>query len=213
MTFKRKFRSSCLFPALLFLVLGACQEPNRPADYRDAYPLPVTKETVALSVLAPSEAQGLTGQEALDFGRFVRDYHNRGRQAVTIRASAGKRGRDGAQRLSDLLQKAGVPERDITMVGAGTGNIVTLSFNAFKVKVHECGNFTSKTTPNWTNRRHADFGCATRRNLGLMVQDPGDLDKSKTMSYGDGARAAGVISGYRGGGAEEVEATTTETSE
>ena len=94
-----KSRAANLFPVLVFLVLAACQEPTRPAAYREAFPLPVSKETVALSVLAPSETRGLTGQEALDFEQFVRDYHNRGRQALTIRASAGKRGRDGARRL------------------------------------------------------------------------------------------------------------------
>ena len=209
---KRISRGAFLFPMVVFLVLAACQEPTRPADYRDAYPLPVAKETVSLSVLAPSETRGLTGQDSLDFDTFVRDYHNRGRRALTIRASEGKRGREGAQRLSNLLKIAGVPERDISIVGAGSGNIVTLSFNAFKVKVHECGNFTSKTTPNWTNRRHADYGCATRRNLGLMVQDPGDLDKAKTVSPVDGTRAAGVISGYKSSGAAAKGTTTTGTS-
>ena len=210
---RRKSRAAFLFPALVLLALAACQEPTRPADYRDAFPLTVSKETVALSVLAPSGTRGLTGQEALDFERFVRDYHNRGRQALTIRASSGKRGRDGAERLSGLLRNAGVPERDISIVGAGSGNIVTLSFNAFKVKVPECGLFTSKTTPNWTNRRHADYGCATRRNLGLMIEDPGDLKKAKTMSPGDGPRAAGVISGYQAGAAATTGAATTEATQ
>ena len=210
LTFKRKSRSAYLFPGLVILALSACQEPTRPAEYREAFPLPVSKETVALSVFAPSETRGLTGQDALDFERFVRDYHNRGRQALTIRASAGKRGRDGAQRLNGLLLKAGVLERDITLIGAGSGNIVTLSFNAFKVKVHECGKFTTKTSPNWTNRRHSNYGCATRRNLGLMVRDPGDLDRAQTESPGDGPRAAGTISGYRAGA---TAGGTAETSE
>ncbi|MBL4690723.1 MAG: hypothetical protein JKY68_04575, partial [Rhodospirillales bacterium] len=94
----------------------------------------------------------------------------------------------------------------------GSGDIVTLSFSAFKVKLSECGDFTSKTTPNWTNRRHANFGCATRRNLGLMIQDPGDLKQARTMSPGDGRRAVGVISGYQSGAAAP-EATTTEASQ
>jgi pilus biogenesis lipoprotein CpaD len=210
MSSKCKFRAAYLFPVLMVLGLGACQEPTRPADYRDAFPLTVAKETVALSVRAPSGTLRLTGQEALDFKRFVRDYHNRGRQALTIRASAGRRGRDGAERLRGLLQDAGVPERDITLVGAGSGDIVTLSFNAFKVKVPECGDFTSKTTPNWSNRRHSNFGCAYRRNMGLMIEDPGDLKKAKTMSPGDGRRAAGIVSGYQGGAAATEETTTEE---
>lgn len=200
MSSKRKFRVVLLLPVLALLALGACQEPKRASDYRDAFPLTVAKETVSLSVTAPSGSRGLTGQEALNFERFVRDYHNRGRQALTVQASTGKRGRDGADRLRSLLRTAGVADREISIVGAGSGNTVRLSFNAYKVKVPECGLFTTKTTPNWTNRRHANYGCATRRNLGLMVEDPGDLLKAKTTSPGSGARAAGVITGYRAGG-------------
>ncbi|NQV84529.1 MAG: hypothetical protein HQ494_11985 [Rhodospirillales bacterium] len=208
-SFLCKSRAAFVFPALVLLALSACQEPIRPAEYRDAFPLTVSKETVALSVLAPPEARGFVGQEAIDFERFVRDYHNRGRQALTIRSAAGKRGSDGAERLRAMLRKAGVPEGDISLVHAGTGNIVTLSFNAFKAKIPECGKFTSKTTPNWTNRRHTNYGCATRRNIGLMVQDPGDLDKAKTVTPADGARAAGKVTGYKAGGAAAGATTTT----
>jgi len=206
---KRTVLFPVLFPVLALLLVAACQEPTRPADYRDAFPLPVSKETASLSLPSPSETHALMGQDALDFQRFVRDYHNRGRKALTIRASAGKRGALGAARMRTMLINAGVPEGDIDVVHAGTGNIVTLSFNAYKVTVHECGNFTSKTTPNWTNRRHANYGCATQRNIGLMVQDPGDLKKAQTVTGADGDRAVRTISGYKTGPAAATEATTT----
>ncbi len=199
-------------PLLVSLALAACQEPKRAAEYRDAFPLTVSPATVSLSLEAPSGQRELTGQAGLDFERFVRDYHNRGRRALTLTAPAGQSGRSGAEKIRSMLVGAGIPKNDIKVVGAGTGNIVTMSFNTHKVEIPECGRFTSKTTPNWTNRRHADYGCATRRNLGLMVQDPGDLKQAQTVSPADGSRAASTISGYRSGGSE-AEATTTTTSE
>ncbi len=199
-------------PLLVSLALAACQEPKRAAEYRDDFPLTVSPDTVSLSLEAPSGRRGLTGQAGLDFERFVRDYHNRGRRALTLTAPAGQNGRSGAEKIRSMLVNAGIPKNDIGVVSAGTGNIVTVSFNTFKVEIPKCGRFTSKANPNWSNRRDSNFGCATRRNLGLMVQDPRDLKQAQTLSPADGAKAAGTVSGYRGGGAAaEGEATTTES--
>ncbi len=212
MYYKQNSRMAWAAPLLVSLALAACQEPKRAAEYRDDFPLTVSPATASLSLQAPSGQRNLTGQAGLDFERFVRDYHNRGRRALTLTAPAGQSGRSGAEKIRSMLVGAGIPRNEIGVVGAGSGNIVTMSFNAFKAEIPECGRFTSKTTPNWTNRRHADYGCATRRNLGLMVKDPHDLKQAQTVSGADGPHAAGVISGYRIGGAG-AEATATSTSE
>ena len=187
-----KSLTGLLAPVLILLVLAACAEPKRASDYRDAFPLPVSKETVSMTLKVPLPENGLTGQENLDFQRFVRDFHNRGRNALTIKAERG------AEQVRDLFVKAGVRPREITVSKASFGSdAVLVSFNAHKVKIPECGNFTSKTTPNWTNRRHSNYGCATRRNLGLMMRDPGDLKKAQTMSGASGERMGNAVSGYK----------------
>ena len=71
-----------------------------------------------------------------------------------------------------------------------------LSFAAHKVKVPECGDFLAKMSQNWTNIREPNFGCAFQRNLGLMVRDPGDLQKAQPLS-GGGTKAATTIDSYR----------------
>ena len=181
-----------LAPVLISLVLAACAEPMRASDYRDAFPLTISKETVSMTLKVPLPENGLTGQENLDFQRFVRDFHNRGRNALTIKAERG------AEQVRDLFVKAGVRRREITVSKANFGSdAVFVSFRAYKVKIPECGNFTSKTTPNWTNRRHSNYGCATRRNLGLMVKDPGDLEKAQPMPGGSGERMGDAVSGYK----------------
>ncbi len=206
---KQNSRMAWAAPLLVSLALAACQEPKRAAEYRDDFPLTVSPTTVSLSLEAPSGQRGLTGQAGLDFERFVRDYHNRGRRALTLTVPAGQSGRSGAEKIRSMLVGVGIPKNEIRVVGAGTGNIITMSFNAHKAEIPECGRFTSKTTPNWTNRRHADYGCATRRNLGLMVKDPHDLKQAQTVSGADGEHTVGTISGYRGAAAAGAEAATT----
>ena len=188
-----KSLAGLLAPVLILLVLAACSgEPKRAEDYRDAFPLTVSKETVSMTLKVPLPENGLTGQENLDFQRFVRDFHNRGRNALTIKAERG------AEQVRDLFVKAGVRPREITVSKANIGSdAVFVSFNAHKVEVPECGDFTTKTTPNWTNRRHSNYGCATRRNLGLMVKDPGDLKKAQPMPGASGERMGNAVSGYK----------------
>ncbi|MDA1091308.1 MAG: CpaD family pilus assembly protein [Proteobacteria bacterium] len=193
------FRAALLFAVLTPLLLGACEAPRGPNDYRATNPLRVSKETVSLSLAAPLPENGLAGQAALDLDRFVLDYHRRGRKAVAIKAGKGSRhSMDAAGQVRDMLVRGGVSAREISIEPGGfEADAVVLTFNAFKVKVPECGKWSSVPTLNVSNRNHSNFGCATQRNLGLMVQDPGDLDRSSPMPGADGTRYEGVIGNYR----------------
>ena len=165
-----------------------------------------------MSVRVPVAQQGLTGEEALEFDGFVRDYLNRGRRALTIKAG-GKGNLSGAEQVRNLLVNSGIRAREISVTEAGfsSGDVI-VSFSAHKIQVPECGDWSSAPTFTPRGQHHSNYGCATQRNLGLMVQDPGDLLKAKTMSPGDGEHAAGVIRNYRtspvasgaGGASEEV---------
>lgn len=193
------FRAAVLLVAAP-LLLGACQAtPKGPNDYRATNSLWVSKETVSLSLPAPLSPSGLTGQAALDFDRFVLDYHRRGRRAMAIKAGKGSRhSMDAAGQVRDMLLKGGVRAREISIETAGfSADAVLLTFNAFKVAVPKCGKWGQNATLNVNNRNHSNFGCATQRNLGLMVQDPGDLERSRPMSAADGTRYEGVIGNYR----------------
>ena len=179
------------------MVLAGCQDPEFPADYRQAFPLVVSKETVSLPVNFSSGGLNLSGQAALDFERFVVDYHNRGRKALMIETGVGKTARSGAEKARKLLMKAGVSSAEISIARGGPGGGVMLTFAAHKVKLPECGDFSAKMSTNWTNIREPNFGCAFQRNLGLMVRDPGDLKKSQTMSGADGPKSSSTINSYR----------------
>ena len=191
------FRGHFLALAVVSLVLAACEQPKHVPDYRSAFPLVVSKETVSLPVNFSSGERGLSGQAALDFERFVVDYHNRGRKALMIETGVGKAARSRAEKARKLLIKAGVSPAEISITRGGPGGGIVLSFAAHKVKVPECGDFSAKMSQNWTNIRSSNFGCATQRNLGLMVRDPGELQKAQPVSGGDGTKAATTIESYR----------------
>ena len=55
--------------------------------------------------------------------------------------------------------------------------------------------------PSWTYNTmvSSNWGCATAINLGLMVADPGDLDRGRRPGPVDGAFSAGSIERYRKG--------------
>ena len=193
-----RFRAYALFVVLAPLFLGAC-EAKGPRDYRATNPLKVSKETVSLSLPAPLSENGITGQAALDFDRFKVDYLRRGRKAMAIKTGKGSRhSMKAAEQVRDLLIRGGVRAREISIEPGGfEADAVLLTFNAFKVTVPECGKWSEHTTLNWANKDHANYGCATQRNLGLMVNDPGDLDRAPTMPGADGQRYQGVIDNYR----------------
>ncbi|MCH7550211.1 MAG: CpaD family pilus assembly protein [Proteobacteria bacterium] len=193
----RYFRGHFLALAVVSLVLSACEQPKHVPDYRQAFPLVVSKETVSLPVNFSSGEQGLSGQVALDFERFVVDYHNRGRKALMIETGVGKTARSGAEKARKMLMKAGVSSAEISITRSGPGGGVVLSFAAHKVKVPECGDFSSMMSRNWTNVRSSNFGCAFQRNLGLMVRDPGDLQKAQPVSGADGTKAVNTIDSFR----------------
>ena len=193
----RHFRGHFLALAVVSLVLSACEQPKHVPDYQQAFPLVVSKETVSLPVIFSSGERGLSGQVALDFERFIVDYHNRGRKALMIETGVGKAARSGAEKARKMLVKAGVSSAEISIARGGPGGGVVLSFAAHKVKVPECGDFSSKMSQNWTNLRSSNFGCAFQRNLGLMVRDPGDLQKAQPVSGADGTKAVNTIDSFR----------------
>jgi len=201
------FRKSLFSPAVLLLApmfLMACDSdkdlidlPDRPSDYRAAHPITVGKETVSMSMRVPLAETGLLGDDALLFERFVRDYLDRGRKKLTIKAGSGSESQTGAEQVRDLLVNGGIREREIVIAPAGfNSDTVLLSFAAFKADVPKCDDWSTNPTFNWSNKPHSNYGCSTQRNLGLMVQDPGDLERAKTRSDASGDRGARVITNY-----------------
>ncbi len=199
------FRSALFVPIAIALLAAACQEPQRLEDYRAQHPLSVSTETISLAL--PS-GEPPVGENAVKFARFVKDYHDRGVAPLVIKTgNADKEGSFRVEQARRLLKKAGVSSADIAVAKARSGGVpgkaVVLTYTANAIKVPECGKFPQKMTPDSANRGHANFGCATQRNLGLMLSNPGDYKKARPMTGADPGRATGNLNVYRTGGASE----------
>ena len=183
-----------LAAAAALMVLGACEAPTRSADYRDRTKIIVGKETVSLTVAVPETGAGLAGIEATKFEQFVRRYLEQGHGQMMVQAAGSAAGV-----ARELLLKEGVRGREIVIApdASGAANAGVLTYTASTVTLPDCEDWSSNATFNWSNRAQSNFGCATRRNIGLTVQDPADLEKAKDMSGADGEHDAGVITNYR----------------
>ena len=181
--------------AMMSLVLTACEDPRRAADYREAYPLIVVKERLSLSIDVPAAGGALSADDADGLRRFVGDYLDRGQGRMVVEADDAR-----MRRLHELLRAAGLRSREITIrqgSAAGTdARLAVLSFFASAVKVPDCGDWSSSIGLNWSNRRHTNFGCSIQRNLGLMVVNPADLSGPGTMSNRDSPHSNTILYNY-----------------
>ncbi len=217
-----------LLPAVL--ALSACEAPKRSADYRVNHPIKVEIETVSLALTLPGAGRTWSFEEEKALAAFAEDYLRRGRGGLAIKVGndAGS-----AQKVRDLLMNEGILNKEMAFEGseALSGPSVLMKFTAAKSVVPKCGQWQSGATYNWSNRVQGNFGCATQRNIGLMVADPMDLEKAQPMSgkaprntnrqiydynYPDvnptGARGIAPLSGSgSGGGTAATPATTTTT--
>ncbi len=202
---KENFGRNFIWPAIFSLVLAACAA-DRPADYREAYPLVVGGETLSLSLDVPLGKETLPADEIDGFRRFVLDFVNRGRGAMVVETASSGNVELGLARVrwvKKLLREAGVLPREI-MVRQGDApdqenGVVVLTYSANAVQVPECGDWSAHEAFNPSNRRTTNFGCSVQRNIGLTVADPGDLKRAKTMTSRPPDRVLGVITGHRAG--------------
>lgn len=73
-----------------------------------------------------------------------------------------------------------------------------------------CPDWSRRSGTDFANGPHSNFGCATRTNLGLMVAEPRDLERGRSLGPADGTQAAEAIVRYRTGEVTPLEAETLE---
>jgi pilus assembly protein CpaD len=62
-----------------------------------------------------------------------------------------------------------------------------------------CPDWSRESGTDFANLPHSNLGCATETNLGLMVAEPRDLVRGRTLGPADGTREAEAIVRYRTG--------------
>lgn len=192
--------------ALAALALGACANAgDGPRHTPDAHAVEVERTLYRHTVDFPSDAVSLPAGDRDALLAFLRET-GADRTAdvlVTVPAGAGADGPAQARRIAVMrvLRRYGFNPRrpdPLTDVHDGGGD-VRVRVARYHAVLPDCPNLARTTTSTYTNLPASNFGCATHRNLGLMVANPRDLLRGQEMGPTSGARAAkGVERYYRG---------------
>jgi pilus biogenesis lipoprotein CpaD len=76
---------------------------------------------------------------------------------------------------------------------------VELVLERHLVRLPPCPDWSRESGLDYSNLPHSNFGCATQTNLGLMIDNPGDLARGRKLAPADGTHAAEGIVRYRAG--------------
>jgi pilus biogenesis lipoprotein CpaD len=82
---------------------------------------------------------------------------------------------------------------------------VELVLERHLVRLPPCPDWSRQSGLDYDNLPHSNFGCATQTNLGLMIDNPGDLARGRTLAPASGIHAAESIVRYRTGKVIELQ--------
>jgi pilus assembly protein CpaD len=183
-----------------FAALAACTDPL-PTDYREKYALRPYPTTVVMPVHVVQDS--LADDEEARLAPLVASYLERGHGPITISARspdlrAGVP--ENLRRMRERLLAAGVPASAIRVLitEQGGSDAVTVSYERYEVAVPICGDWSGSAVYDPYNDVHSNFGCATQRNVGLMVADPADLVRKRDSSS-DAQSSDRIVQRYRAG--------------
>ncbi|MBB4267567.1 CpaD family pilus assembly protein [Roseospira visakhapatnamensis] len=186
-------------------LVGACHNPG---DIRsdNPYQVSVEKKTFRTEVPMPRVVhQDGRRRVALPRG-FLADYQRRGRSPMRIMPPPSRTAEDieAVRALERWLGDQGIPTEVLDPATAydyvpPMAGHVGLAFRAYAAVVPVCGDWSGEAGFNPTGLPHTNFGCAVNRNIGLMLSDPGDLERARTAAGYDAGRITVILDKYRQG--------------
>ncbi|MCK5444843.1 MAG: hypothetical protein KAI73_04420 [Rhodospirillaceae bacterium] len=190
--------------AIAVSALSACAAPatEAPESYNETYPIKISREQVSITIALPESGVSLIAEDARRFKGFLRDYVQRGRSQVIIETAL-------PAVAQSVLVANGFRAGELNFIDSANISApnAILSFTANTAQVPDCGDWSESTAFNPENAPLKNFGCANRRNIGLIVSDPGDMIQSQPMSGGSAARRDAKMDLFNAG--EDVAAPPT----
>ncbi|MDH5489455.1 MAG: CpaD family pilus assembly protein [Rhodospirillaceae bacterium] len=193
----KTFISSVRFLAVIGVVavsVAGCAENkiSESGNYNETYPIQVAREQVSITISLPANGTALAREDERRFKMFLRDYVQRGRTQITVESV-------NPDHASNVLSANGIMPGEVNFISDSTTPApnAILSFTANAAIVPECGlDWSDNTSFSPKNLPYDNYGCATRRNMGLTVSDPGDLIQSQPISGGSAPRSDAAIGTY-----------------
>ena len=188
--------SRIVLAGFLVTTVSACANAPKPEghDIRQNHKIQVTSQQVSISIALPQTGMIIAPGDANRFKRFLRDFVQRGRTAVTVESTQPTLARD-------VLLHLGLSDNEIFIAPTTTVKApnALLSFTANKVVSPECGDWSSSPSFVWDNKPHSNYGCAIQRNVGQTVADPGDFIQAQPSSGGNASRSDASIFTHQSG--------------
>lgn len=213
-TMKSTFKASMV---VIVTALAGCEAPqNYAGSYEMQHPIVVTHEVVAIGLSMPSSAGAVAVAEQDGFSKFTRIYQTRSKSLITLHIDESKGEgvpRDAiVKRVASALQRSGIQSTHVRVMPGSLGHEgaapVLATFDAHSVKAPECGDWSGKSSYNWSNTRHENYGCSYQRNLALSVANLGDFLEGQPMSLFGANRGVVKITNFLSGAGDA--ATTAE---
>lgn len=186
---RHRRRRTTLLVALAAVVAGCAQTV---ADWTPAATpneLQVRWVTHEHSISFGGQASLLTNQEARSLDRFLSDIDLRpsDRLFVDVGPQSGEVVADSRIGVINQQLRHHIPgARAMAITGEkGSASDIRLIVGRYVVLPPNCPNFSRPTASNPGNYADSNLGCSTQRNLGLMLADPGDLLRGRTLAPGD----------------------------
>lgn len=102
----------------------------------------------------------------------------------------------GVQTQDEPLERSPGVRREPLPLDAQSA-ILQVAF--YDITTAGCADWRKPTISDFSNTASSNFGCASQRNLALMVADPRDLQRGRDAGPADGARMGLAVKKYREG--------------
>lgn len=168
------------------LLLPACStwdmHGQDPVDYYAEHPIKnrVTRKSEAHLVTFESGAEKLSKAEIERFRHNVNQRSMLSVEKVEINLpKAELHNKERRAALERVLKHLGYQSGGVTFTASEAvgRNQAVVNLTFAEVIPPDCPDWRKSPVHNYSNARHANFGCATEVNLGLMVADPRDLER------------------------------------
>ena len=183
-------------------------------DYRDKFPIGVKNVTTAVELPGKNGRERLSPSEILQISdmasAFLEQMENQLVVSIPGGAAGDARVLSRAKQIGDLVKRRGVPASRMMLRVAGedtsSDGPIVISYSRLVITVSECGIWDKVSSHDVTNTSNPNFGCATQRNIGLMIDNPRDLiEPRQTTATHDAVRSSVVLEAYRSGAVSGAE--------
>ena len=198
---RHRRRRTTLLVTLAVIIAGCAQTVADWTPAATTHDLQVKWVTHEHSISFNSQANLLTNQEARSLDRFLNEIDVRpsDRLFVDVGPQSGEVVSDPRVGVINEQLRHYVPgAQALTITGEqGTDRNIRLIVGRYIVLPPNCPDLSKPSATNPGNFNDSNLGCATQRNLGLMLADPGDLLRGRALAPADGEALSRSIRAYR----------------